>query len=236
VSRAVHTPSRFERQISATLAPISIDPLIYPRVLGNGNIVSEEMIAYEIGYREQMTEKFSWDAALFYNTYGLLVFQTPQWPPVPEPTPWPHDILNLTTSNGQSGEGYGVELSGDYAVREWWRLHASYTYLNLHLRPTAFQVGIDDPPNQISLRSAWDVRENMEFDMTCRYVDRLSNIQVPSYISMDLRLAYRPKKNVEVAVVGQNLLQESHQEFNAYPLTMVTEVPRGVYSTLTWRR
>ena len=70
----------------------------------------------------------------------------------------------------------------------------------------------------------------------CRYVDRLSAINVPSYISMDLRLAYRPRKHLELAVVGQNLLQKHHQEFNAYPQGPVTEVPRGVYGTLEWRR
>ena len=39
----------------------------------------------------------------------------------------------------------------------------------------------------------------------------------------------------ELAVVGQNLLQEYHQEFNAYPQGPVTYVPRGVYGTIVWR-
>jgi len=55
---------------------------------------------------------------------------------------------------------------------------------------------------------------------------------------MDLRLAWRPRKRLELAVVGQNLLQESHREFpgniTASPV-LSTEVPRGVYGTVTWR-
>jgi iron complex outermembrane receptor protein len=54
---------------------------------------------------------------------------------------------------------------------------------------------------------------------------------------MDARLAWRARKNLEVAVVGQNLLQTHHLEFNQFlgQPSEVTEVPRGVYGTLTWR-
>lgn len=237
VSRAVRTPSRANRQLAAlTSEPTPEGPLsIYPRIYGSSGVVSEDMLAYEIGYREQTTEQFSWDLALFYNSYNHLVAHVPQPPPKFEPLPWPHLELPMYAANGQSGETYGVELAADYAIRKWWRLHASYTYLNLHVRPPSQQYGWDDPPNQVYLRSAWDIREDMDFDLICRYVDRLSAIGVPSYISMDLRLAYRPRKHLEFAVVGQNLLQEQHQEFNAYPQGAVTEVPRGVYGTVTWQ-
>lgn len=63
-------------------------------------------------------------------------------------------------------------------------------------------------------------------------------IGVPSYITMDLRLAWRPKKEWELAVVGQNLLQDHHFEFAGTSRGMqseVTAVPRGVYGTITWR-
>lgn len=33
---------------------------------------SEELIAYELGYRAQPSERFSWDVALFYNVYENL--------------------------------------------------------------------------------------------------------------------------------------------------------------------
>jgi iron complex outermembrane receptor protein len=55
---------------------------------------------------------------------------------------------------------------------------------------------------------------------------------------MDLRLAWRPRKHLELAVVGQNLLQAYHYEFGPTTETLgneATEVPRGVYGTVTWR-
>ena len=82
----------------------------------------------------------------------------------------------------------------------------------------------------------WDIRENLEFDVIARYVDQLVADGVPSYISMDLRLAYRPRKNLELAVIGQNLLQDQHQEYNGGITTYADEVPRGVYGTVAWKR
>jgi iron complex outermembrane recepter protein len=55
---------------------------------------------------------------------------------------------------------------------------------------------------------------------------------------MDLRLAWRPREHLELAIVGQNLLQSHYYEFgqlSAFQGYEVTEVPRGVYGTLTWR-
>ena len=85
----------------------------------------------------------------------------------------------------------------------------------------------------------------MDFDITARYVDELigstgsaTDPVVPAYIEMDMRLAWRPRQNWEVALVGQNLLQDHHYEFlggnDAFPI-YATEVPRSVYATLAWR-
>ena len=69
-------------------------------------------------------------------------------------------------------------------------------------------------------------------------MDALFDLGVPSYATMDLRLAWRPYKHLELAVVGQNLLQADHYEFAPTPDMQglqATEIPRGVYGTLTWR-
>jgi len=51
---------------------------------------------------------------------------------------------------------------------------------------------------------------------------------------MDARLAWRPSKKLEVAVVGQNLFDKSHPEFEPQFLqTLPTEVERGVYLKAT---
>jgi iron complex outermembrane recepter protein len=142
-------------------------------------------------------------------------------------------------TNGPSGETYGVELATNYSVSESWRLYVQYTVLEMHIAPSPVSVGQGtDPHNQVYFRSGWDLSENLEFDLIARYVDSLALQDIPSYITMDMRLAWRPRKQVEVAVVGQNLLQSQHLEFPGNSLdspNLQTEVPHGVYGTLTWR-
>jgi iron complex outermembrane receptor protein len=68
-----------------------------------------------------------------------------------------------------------------------------------------------------------------------RYVDSLSYIDIPTYITMDMRLAWQRTKNMELSIVGQNLLQAHHAEFFDFVGQLVqTQVPRSVYAMITW--
>lgn len=221
-SRAVRTPSRAEDDIRVALGgPVFI--------IGSRDIVSAEVLAYEIGYREQPIEQFSWDVALFYNVYDNLLTSTLAFP-------------NLVFSNDMTGETYGVELFGNLDVTSCWRLSASYTFLRMHLHPgpTSSMTGElaegSSPRNQASIRSSWDLGRDWQLDVAARYVDSLPGQFTPSYITMDLRAGWQPTERLELAVVGQNLLDAAHKEFNTTEdLLQFTEAQRGVYGSLTWR-
>ena len=75
--------------------------------------------------------------------------------------------------------------------------------------------------------------------MCGRYVDNLVGFAsvVPSYCSLDAKLTWRPRPNLEVAVIGQNLLDANHLEFGAIELVPfpLAEPPRGVYGMVTLR-
>lgn len=52
---------------------------------------------------------------------------------------------------------------------------------------------------------------------------------------MDVRLAWRPYKNFDWALVGRNLLDSHHAEFNQVADGAVpTEVQPEAFTTLTW--
>ena len=146
----------------------------------------------------------------------------------------------MTFLNIGNADSYGVELATNLTVSQRWRLSANYTLLRLF----AYD-GLGGPPSsgnspkhQFSLKSSWNLRENLDFDMTVRYVDSLNDLEVPSYITMDLRLAWRMRKDLELAVVGRNLLQTYHYEFGQTADNLnaeITEVPRSFYATMTWR-
>jgi iron complex outermembrane receptor protein len=94
----------------------------------------------------------------------------------------------------------------------------------------------ESPRHQFSFRSMLNLPRNVQLDGWLRYVDGLPAGGIPSYFTLDARLAWRPIPGLELAVVGQNLLDSSHPEFSAEILeTLPTEVPRSVYGKITWQ-
>lgn len=234
ISRAVHTPSRVDENAFLTSeVDFGLGPT-FIRTIGNPNEVSETLMAYELGWREQMTDRFSWDIATFYNSYDKLRTLDFKSFDVGPPA-----FFHYQFGNDASAQSYGVELATTYTVSDSWKLNMQYTYLQMHVYDDVFLQGDGNSPcNQVYLRSSWNLTENVDFDVMGRYVDRLVGLSVPSYMEMDMRLAWRPRKHLELAVVGQNLLNTYHYEFGRTTETInaiVDETPRGVYGTLTWR-
>jgi iron complex outermembrane receptor protein len=56
--------------------------------------------------------------------------------------------------------------------------------------------------------------------------------RVPGYVTFDVRLGWRPRSDLELSVVGQNLPEEHHAEFPGDGPQK--EVERGVYGKVTW--
>jgi iron complex outermembrane receptor protein len=81
-----------------------------------------------------------------------------------------------------------------------------------------------------------DIPGNIEFDWWLRYMDKLPNNDVDSYITLDVRLGWKPIENLEFAIVGQNLLDDQHPEFTSeFIKSLPAEIERGVYGKITWR-
>ena len=245
ISRAVRTPAHVEVSSICILPAASVPPEsalpVYPLLYANGELQSEEVIAYELGYREQTTEQFSWDLALFINRYERLINAMPGTP-YPVGALNPYLVLPLTFANAQSGNVYGAELAVTYTINPAWRLRGAYTYLLMDLDPvtgldTEARVNGEVPSNQLYLQSGWDLGKNWELDLIGRYVDSLPTHGVSSYIVGDVRLAWRYTENLEFSVVGRNLLAGTRAEFgNDQLLGMLhTLVDPEVYGQLSWR-
>ena len=81
-----------------------------------------------------------------------------------------------------------------------------------------------------------DLPGNVQFDSVVRYVDSLPAMNIPSYVALDLRLAWWPTKNMEIAIIGRDLLDNRHPEFSSSSVaTVPTEVERSVFGKITWR-
>jgi hypothetical protein len=74
----------------------------------------------------------------------------------------------------------------------------------------------------------------LDLDAMIRRVGRLPHPIVPAYTAVDVRYAWRVRPDVEVSLVGQNLFDRSHPEFNASPGR--AEFERGIFLRARWSR
>jgi iron complex outermembrane receptor protein len=121
-------------------------------------------------------------------------------------------------------------------VNSKWEVTGSYTllYMDVHAPEGDLTEG-SSPHNQLYMRSSWTPRCDWEFDLIGRYVDSLPALGVSSYVTADVRVAWKPRQNLEWAVVGRNLLDSHHLEFvDAVAGQVSSEVQSEVYTTLTW--
>jgi iron complex outermembrane receptor protein len=136
------------------------------------------------------------------------------------------------------GTGDGLEAWGSYQAARNWRLSAGAFFLRqrLRLKPDSGDTNVsaagNDPAHQWLLRSSLDLPSSTELDIAVRRVGALPNPGVPAYTAVDARYAWRLRRELELALVGQNLFDRSHPEFgNA---TTRSEMARGVYAKVKW--
>jgi iron complex outermembrane recepter protein len=237
VSRAVRTPSEYEGKdfvsiVTGTPAP-GPGGIYVPTVFGNPEAESESLLAYELGYRIQPSQRVSVDIATFYNDYADLLSsqRTGFVPGVPV------GLQMFTPMNSGSAESYGAEATVAFAPTDSLRLSASYSLLMIEMHgdeitDNAESTELNAPTHQVVLRSSSDLTSKLRMDAQVRYVDNVESIA--HYVTADLRLSYRLMNNLELSVVGQNLLDSGHPE-QASPLGLPNaEVPRSIYGKLTW--
>lgn len=225
VSRAVRSPSRIDTEVFI--------PGVAPFVIrgGGSRFDAETVIAYELGYRTELAERLGLSLSTFYNEYDKIRSVEPILG-----APGQNIILNELEA-----KTYGVELALAWHPLDWWRLRGGYTFFKKDIefgRSRDINQGRgegNDPHHQFLIQSMTNLPANFEFDSVLRYVDNLNQRGplVPSYVSLDLRLGWRPTPNWEFAIVGQNLLDKRHPEFGA-PATR-QEIPRSVFGKITWK-
>jgi iron complex outermembrane receptor protein len=221
ISRAVRSPSRLDREL---FAPGSAPFLLK----GGPNFKSEVSNVAELGYRAQASSALTYSLTAFYHKHDRLRSV--------EPAPGGGLVLD----NKIEGSTYGAEAWGNYRVTNGWRLSAGLVLLkqDLRLKPESRDTsGVDalgnDPTHQWMLRSAFDLTPRHEFDVMVRHIGALPDPGVPAYTAVDARLAWRPRRDLELSVTLNNLLDAKHPEFGA-PATR-SEFERSVFLKMLWR-
>jgi iron complex outermembrane receptor protein len=243
-SKAVRTPSPLERNIDLNAAVFPPSTLPFPteyNLFANGGFQSERLIAYEGGYRNQITSSVSADAAVFYNDYnGISAQELVGVSVVPNLVTPQYILFQTRQSNLMTAETYGAEFALEWSVTDDWKLSGNYSLLKmaLHLDNdfTNLQAEEDQSPQQMaSVRSYWNINKNLSLDTSAYYVDRLKAFDVPSYVRLDANLGWRIGQGLKFNLVGQNLLDGSHREYNSAADLNAEEVPRTFFGKITWR-
>ncbi len=225
VSRAVRTPTRIDTDVVLPRNGVVV-------LRGNPEFQSEDLLAWELGFRTRFRPDLTLDVALFDHVYDDLRSQ--ELPP-------PGTAGPIVLGNELEGETRGVEVAVNLQTAPWWRWRASYAYLDKELRlapgsrdPTGGRGEGNDPEQLASLRSSLDLGAACELDVWLRYADELPFPPAPAYTEIDLRLGWRATPDLELSLVGQNLLHDSHVQFPSGG-ARVEEVERSVYGRVTWR-
>lgn len=242
VSRAVRTPSRYEEEgkVEAVASPVQPGLTGLLTVFGNQELVSEQLLAYEVGYRAQPVSPLSFDMAAFYNVYKDIIGLQASQPFLEFTPPPPHLVIPAVFSNSLGARTKGVEFSATYKPSAWWKFAAGYSWLQMRQTTPAGSSSLmlpgDNPRHQFNLRSYWSLPLALEFDTTVFYTGHLPGQPLPAYTRLDTRLGWRPAKNLEFSFLLQNLLDPHHTEFlQVYDVQGPAQVGRSILGKITWR-
>lgn len=244
-SHALRTPSDAERAFNLTGYIGTANGLpFFARFGPNPNFHSEEMNGYEIGYRHLFRENVYVDIASFYNHYGDLFSEDIIGAPFLENSPAPpHYLLPADFGNGLVGTTRGVEVSPEWRPMAFWRLRASYSFLQMELRrgTNSLDVGTapitegSSPRHEATLTSGLDFSKALSLDLTFRYESRLPSQDIRAYTTADTRFDWHARSGLMFSVVGQNLFQPYHFEYASSPGPNVA-IKRAIYGQITWQK
>ncbi len=235
-ARAIRTPSRVERggMVYLPLSPVSA------LQLDNGQTSEEKLDALDLGWRYQLGHGLSMDLAAFTYRYSNLRDAAINGLPIPQLGGYV--FIPSINSNGNSARASGIEAALDWRPQPEWRLQAAYSYLDSELRlaPGRLPSGYADttPMHTLSLRASLDFSATLRGDVWLRHVSRIHNdsFSIPAHTTLDLRLAWQATTDLELSLVGQNLLDGAHQEYgSSYILSTPSEVQRGIYVKADWK-
>jgi iron complex outermembrane receptor protein len=219
-TRAVRTPSRFDRDLFAPAQP----PFL---IAGGPDFRSEIANVYELGYRGQPTPRWSYSITVFHHDYShLRSFER-------------RADGSFVIGNQMLGHGQGLEAWGAWQATPRWRLSGGVWLLHQDLRlsdrstdPSGVASAGNDPHHQWQLRSSLDLPHRLELDASLRRVGALAMPRVPAYTALDVRLGWRPNDRFELALTGRNLTG-AHVEFGN--VLNASEFGREMAVSATWR-
>lgn len=236
ISKAVRIPGKAENDLFFT---VSSNGSKYYKWVGRTGFKSEELLAYELGYRIKKLQNFFIDTTFFYNKYKNL--RT-----LEQGDNFADTYLADYAFNYGSGDVYGGEISIDWQVNYDWQIIASYSHLKMMLTVEGFSNDSfleayegKSPRHMYNIRSHYNLTNSIELDNVIYYMDQLPQVStgVRSYIRFDTRIGYIMKNgDIKLSLVAQDLFDDSHWEGEGMvPGNISSAIGRKIYINLLVR-
>jgi len=211
VSRVVGTPNTAERDLSYRTAQVSAAPPTFILLTGNPNLEAEIGHAFELGYRYEWKQKFSFDATAYYNGYGRLIGTSPPGTPIVNPAPFYIDLPRVF-SNLSSGQTHGLELYLKFTPISKWTVSTGITELRgTSLGGQNVTAATHDPRQQANVQSKFDLTKYLNLDAAYYYYDAIPHT-LPPVNRVDFGVSSNPIRGFTFSVWGRNLQTGRHRE------------------------
>ncbi len=215
---------------------------------GNRDLKSARIESYELGYRAALFEKLRANLEIFYNKIDDLIHTFGEFP---KDFPTPPFVVSIRSINyiGKT-EAIGGEAGLEYKITPWLTGFMNYSYEEVYedLIDEPRKRLLSNPENKINggLRAA--LKNGFSANVLIHYVDATKKEHaVPDvfppywvvesldpYILLTARVSYKfLNDRFEVAVAGQNLLNDEHKEVSEAP--EAEEIPLRVFGNLSMK-
>lgn len=241
LTRAVRTPSRVDTDVElvSSVSQPDFSPLpVAIHVQGNPDFKSEKLTAWEFGYRFNNTSAWSMDATVFYHDYDDIRDSQPAG----FSFNGDHLQQNLRIDNVLEGIGYGVELSTHWFISPTLQCQLAYTAQTRDLRykPGAQPISAPNdtpfvrasPEHILSVNTHWKFRPGLTWNLWLRAVSDEPSDRVDHFVTLDTTVGWQPSPGIRFALVGKNLLENRHFEFDEEGFAVSAKVPRSLMFTL----
>ncbi|MDQ6992241.1 MAG: TonB-dependent receptor plug domain-containing protein [Mariprofundus sp.] len=250
VAKSVRTPNDMEnglrwnlRATSGPVTPTNPTGKYLLQQVGNGSAKAEAVLTYEVGGRLRPDEKSLIEITAFQIQYrGVLdTWQDKKNAANPFVV---NGIMPEYLTNVLNGRGDGIEANFRYQPQLWMTLKGSYTYL--HQVYSAYPISDgetkwtvktnigQDPRHRFHVGVSLNPAENIEFDTNLYYTGSFREGDISKYHRLDMRLAWRPIKNLELTLVGQDMLRSSYQSNNDSIMGLSSRIQQRYYAQATY--
>ena len=254
VARGVRTASRAEQSVSGSLPATSLPPLtlpglgtisdVVPRFDGNPDFGHEYLDALDLGWRAAWSPTLSTEIAAYHYRYDDLRHASPSGTPELIFGAVPHFVQPVRLDTTERARVSGVELTANWRPTAAWDLAASLSLNHLgHSSVDGRAEFSEGTPERIfTLRTGYAISPTLQWDAWLRHSSALytysfeAGRRIEPRWALDMRLGWKVSRDLELSIVGQNLLERRQLEAISEPMpSIINEIERGVYLRADWR-